>query len=178
MPTDDFSSPGNKQYLTDFEASGADAGLNGDARSAYVAIDLVDFAAKSAATIDRAGILDALNGVGNALGVQLTPTLDFTKPGPNPAFPRMFNLSFFHATVKDGQFASAGDGFVPIFGSTVTNRSTLTFLAVRSAGSRGRRRLCDRRPRDDPGLPRFRSAQPGPRRAGVRGGGVVRPGQQ
>ncbi len=118
MPTDDFDSPGNKQYLADFEASGADAGLNGDtARSAYVAIDLVDFAAKSAASIDRAGILDALNGVSSYDGGGLTPTLDFTKPGPNPAFPRMFNLSFFHATVKDGKFASAGDGFVPIFGS-------------------------------------------------------------
>lgn len=118
MPTDDFAAPGNTAYLADFKAAGEKEGVKGDtSRSAWAALDLLDTAAKTAKTIDRAGILAALGTVNAYNAGGMTPTLDFTKPGPNPNFPRLHNLTVFHAIVKNGKFTTGSTTFIPIFGT-------------------------------------------------------------
>ncbi len=117
MPTDDFDVPGNTLYMEDFAASGAEEGLSGDtARAAWVALDLLDYAAQSAATIDRTGLLAALSATTDYDAGGMVPVLDFSKPGANPTFPRIVNLTVFPAQVKGGTFVAAGGTFVPIFG--------------------------------------------------------------
>jgi ABC-type branched-subunit amino acid transport system substrate-binding protein len=118
LPTDDVQLPGNTTYLADMKALRAQH--YGDAaKMAWVSIDLLNTAVKGLTTLNRSTILAALNRVASYDAGGLLPPMDFAKPGPNPTFPRMFNLTYFHAVIQNGRPVAAPgrDSVAQIFGS-------------------------------------------------------------
>ncbi|MGW6729691.1 ABC transporter substrate-binding protein [Nocardia sp. NPDC055029] len=117
-PTEDIELAGNSQFVTDMKANGSTKFVGDLAKADWVAFDLFNEAAKGLQTLDRATVLGALKAVSGYDAGGLTPKLDFTKPGANPAFPRLVNLDYFSAVVKNGKVVSGGSGeFEPTFGS-------------------------------------------------------------
>jgi hypothetical protein len=88
------------------------------AKAVWISFDMFNAACKGLTTITRATVLTAMNHLSNYNAGGLTPNLDFTKPGPNPTFPRVRQLVYFWDKVHNGQFVSAGSGKLePIFGN-------------------------------------------------------------
>jgi ABC-type branched-subunit amino acid transport system substrate-binding protein len=115
-PTDDSGVPGVKTYLADLEAIDAASSSGGTAKNAWLAIDLLAHAVGDAGTIDRASVLAAMQAVNGYDSGGLTPVLDYTAAPPNPLFPRLFNLTFFAAEIRDGKLVAATDAEVrPVF---------------------------------------------------------------
>jgi branched-chain amino acid transport system substrate-binding protein len=117
FPTDDVKSAGNDAFLADLAAIGK-ADSSGDvARAAWVALDLLAAATKSAATVDRASVLEGLQALSSYDAGGMTPKLDFTKDGADPRFPRIFNPTVAQATIKDGKLIAlpGAEPFLPVF---------------------------------------------------------------
>ena len=125
------SSPAEGTLISDFYPAGADPAwdefrvaideYDGDTKD----IDLDNSVIKSvwvtmqvfaavASTIDgdvtNASLLEALNGASDVEVPGLGLTLDFTTEFAAASSPRLFNRSIYPVTVKDGKFATLGDG--------------------------------------------------------------------
>lgn len=110
FPTSDVEVPGNKQFEADVSAAGETDQSGDAAKSAWLAFQLLDRAAKGLTTLDRSTLLKGLKGATDFDGGGLTPKLDFSKPGPDAKFPRVLNWTYFDAAIKDGKLVSAGSG--------------------------------------------------------------------
>jgi branched-chain amino acid transport system substrate-binding protein len=115
--TDDTKAPGVKAYLAGMKKAGAKAKSDDLAKNSWLALSLLDRAAQGQATIDRASILSALQGISDFDTGGLTPTLDFTQPGSflGGAQPRVVNDSCAYGKIKNGKIVTAGKGFVDPF---------------------------------------------------------------
>jgi branched-chain amino acid transport system substrate-binding protein len=116
-PPDDADVPGLKQFLKDMDTDGK-SNLSSDmAKNAWAGVDLIDHVAAKLPTVDRASLLAGLNATNDYDAGGMLPTIDFTKPGPNPAFPRIVNLTFIDAKIQDGKIVSVADKveFLPAF---------------------------------------------------------------
>ncbi|MFT4262206.1 MAG: ABC transporter substrate-binding protein [Nocardioides sp.] len=118
LPADDSESTGAAQFRADMKANGTSDLVDGWAQGSWLTFDVLQAATKDVATIDRASVLAAMSALSSYDGGGQLPTIDFTKPAPNPDFPRLFNDQFSPAVVKDGTFVALEDGtidkFVPI----------------------------------------------------------------
>lgn len=116
-PTDDVDLPGNTAFKADMKAAGSQDKAGDLAKEDWVSFDLFNYAMKGAKTFTRASVMTALNGVTDYDAGGLTPVLNFSKPGPDPKFPRIHNLSYFFAKIDNGKAVSAGTGKLePIYG--------------------------------------------------------------
>lgn len=115
LPTDDPKVPGAAEFRADMEGLGQAALIDGSSQSAWIAVDLLANVAKDLDTVDRASVLEALStSSGYDAGGQLPP-IDFTKPAPNPAYPRLFNDHVAFAQIQDGQVVGFEDSDLPRF---------------------------------------------------------------
>ena len=103
LPANDSSTPGAAQFRAEMGAVGQSALVDGWSQGTWITLDLLQTAAKGLTTVSRATLLTALGQVsGFDAGGQI-PAVDFTKPAPNPAWPRLFNDQWAPAVVKDGK---------------------------------------------------------------------------
>jgi ABC-type branched-subunit amino acid transport system substrate-binding protein len=103
LPVDDASTPGAAQFRAEMAAVGKSDLVDGWSQGSWITLDLLQTAAKGLATVSRASLLDALSKIsGFDAGGQIPP-VDFTKPAPDPAFPRLFNDQWAPAVVKGGK---------------------------------------------------------------------------
>jgi ABC-type branched-subunit amino acid transport system substrate-binding protein len=113
---DDVDVPGVHAYLDDIAAAGAEDTVSELSRIGWTGVDLLDYAMQGETTFTRESVLAAIRKVNDYDAGGMSPKVDFTKPGANPAFPSIRNLQIFPCVVKDGKIVSAGDGFIPVFG--------------------------------------------------------------
>jgi ABC-type branched-subunit amino acid transport system substrate-binding protein len=118
-PTNDVSLPGNTKYLQAMNAAGAQQyASNSQAKSGWIAFDMLNTACKGLTSFSRASIMAALNQLSNYDAGGLIPDISFTSPGPIPTFPRLHNLDYFWAKIHDGQVVAGPVGKLqPIYGS-------------------------------------------------------------
>ena len=117
-PPADSTSQGNQEYLADMAAAGQDANLNDNAENSWVALQLMNFALKGATTFTRASILQTMNNVAGFTADGLIPPLTFSAAPPNPAYPRVFNLTYYPGVVQGGKIVGTNGPTttaVPIF---------------------------------------------------------------
>lgn len=109
LPANNSSTPGAAQFRAEMAAVGKSNLVDGWSQGSWITLDLLQTAAKGLATVDRASLLNALRKVsGFDAGGQIPP-VDFTKPAPDPAFPRLFNDQWSPAVVKGGQLVALGN---------------------------------------------------------------------
>jgi ABC-type branched-subunit amino acid transport system substrate-binding protein len=103
LPANDSSTPGAAQFRAEMAAVGESSLVDGWSQGSWIALDLLQTAAKGLTTVDRASLLDALHKIsGFDAGGQIPP-INLTMPAPNSAFPRLFNDQWSPAVVKNGQ---------------------------------------------------------------------------
>ncbi len=117
FPPDGVESPGNTAFLADLASADA-LDQSGDlARITWTAFDFIDHVAAGMDTFDRASLIEAMNASSDYDAGGMLPTIDFTQPGPSPAFPRIVNLTMLVTEVRDGVVVAVGDPvFRPVFG--------------------------------------------------------------
>lgn len=108
-PPPTSSAPGEKRYLDSMKAAGHEDSVGDYSQSGWVAFDLLNYATRGMQTFDRASVLKALNSVSDYTGDGLTPPLDFSKPAPNPDYPRIYNWSYFPGKIENGAVVPVGD---------------------------------------------------------------------
>jgi ABC-type branched-subunit amino acid transport system substrate-binding protein len=118
LPPASSSVPGATQYRAEMAAVGQTADVDGWAQGGWITMDLLQTAAQNLTTVDRTTLLAALKQVSSFNAGGQIPTVDFTKPAPDPTLPRLFNNQWAPAVVKDGavvalQNATLGN-FVPV----------------------------------------------------------------
>ena len=116
-PPGNVSSAGNREFLADMSAVGQSGEADDMARAGWVATDLLATAAHGLRTVSRASVLKALRSMTSFDAAGMTPPLDFTKPAPDPQYPRVFNLTISPSIVAGGQFKAVSGlpTFIPIF---------------------------------------------------------------
>lgn len=118
LPANDSSTPGAAQFRAEMAAVGQSSLVDGWSQGAWITFNLLQTAAKDLTTVDRASLLAALNKVSSFDAGGQIPTVDFTKPAPDPAFPRLFNNQWSPAVIKDGKLVALDNAtlgnFVPV----------------------------------------------------------------
>lgn len=106
---------GERRYVRSMQQAGYSQYLGDYSQMGWVAFALFDEAAHGLKTFTRQTMLNALRHVTDFTADGLTPPLDFSRAAPDPAYPRIFNWSYFPAKVSSGRLVAAGNGrLVPI----------------------------------------------------------------
>jgi len=110
--------PGATQYRAEMAAIGDTADVDGWAQGGWITMDLLQTAAQGLTTVNRTTLLAALQKVTSFDAGGQIPTVNFTKPAPDPTLPRLFNNQWAPAIVKDGQVVALQNAtlgnFVPV----------------------------------------------------------------
>jgi ABC-type branched-subunit amino acid transport system substrate-binding protein len=118
LPASNSSSAGAAQFRAEMAAVGKSNLVDGWSQGTWITFDLLQTAAKGLTTVDRASLLGALNKITSFDAGGQIPTVNFTKPAPDPAFPRLFNDQWSPAVVKNGQLVALENAtlgnFVPV----------------------------------------------------------------
>jgi ABC-type branched-subunit amino acid transport system substrate-binding protein len=118
LPANGSSSAGAAQFRAEMAAVGKSNLVDGWSQGTWITFDLLQTAAKDLTTVTRATLLGALSKITSFDAGGQIPTVDFTKPAPDPAFPRLFNDQWSPAVVKDGQLVALENAtlgnFVPV----------------------------------------------------------------
>ena len=111
-------SKGYDEFVDEMEERSDHPNHNDAVLSGWLAIRQLEYALNKSATVDRAGILEAMNTTTDFDYKGLTPVLDYTKPNPgfNNALPRLTNDGLFLYKYEDGkEVAVKGSKVVHIF---------------------------------------------------------------
>jgi ABC-type branched-subunit amino acid transport system substrate-binding protein len=118
LPANDSLSPGAAQFRAEMAAVGQSSLVDGWSQGTWITFDLLQTAAEGLTTVNRTTLLGALNKITSFDAGGQIPTVNFTKPAPNPAFPRLFNDEWSPAVVKNGQLVALQNAtlgnFVPV----------------------------------------------------------------
>jgi ABC-type branched-subunit amino acid transport system substrate-binding protein len=115
--TDDMPGAGVKQYLAGMKKAGAKNKSDDLAKNSWLALGLLDEAARGQTEIDRTTILDSVAKITAFDTGGLTPVLDFTTPGTffNGAQPKVVNTSCVYARIKNNKVVALEKEFVDPF---------------------------------------------------------------
>jgi ABC-type branched-subunit amino acid transport system substrate-binding protein len=117
--SDDQDVPGVQEFLRIMETYDTLDHSDDLAKSGYTAMLLLDEAVRGLETIDRASILANLTEMDDFDTGGLTPTIDFTAPGPleieGEPLPRFVNPTVMYGRVADARVAAVDGTFVDPF---------------------------------------------------------------
>lgn len=109
FPASDADVPGQRAYEQSMRDAGSAQYLGDKSQMTWTAFDLLHHALQGAESITRESVLQSLRSVTAYTGGGITPPIDFSRPGPSAAYPRLFNWTYYPTTVQNGCLVSAGE---------------------------------------------------------------------
>jgi hypothetical protein len=116
--SDTTSAPGAAQFRAEMAAIGDSSLVDGWSQGTWITMDLLQTAAQGLTTVSRASLLASLSKISSFNAGGQIPTVNFTKPAPDPAFPRLFNNEWAPAVIQNGQVVALNNAtlgnFIPV----------------------------------------------------------------